>query len=374
VSGVAHFKPNQALFTQTTKAACDYTKRPEVNALSLAPSPTIVLPERAIWIPHECPSGANRFGELRRRERGRHHPIHDRAVAGDAVDRDRRFEKVAVLVEPDVPEDPVVDSRSKELSRHRRARAVGTGDRVEEDLRRLRTVRSGLVRTRPASGGVELPEEPPSSGRELAVRDAVSRDVHAGRGRPGGLDQAWEGVEADAPDESDLHGWSEPEHLACAPEGPNSPLDEQGPSYVTAGGNAQLYFSRSSATVPGEIYVAPGLAGSTFGPAAPVSELNDPTANDIQPNVRKDGREVVFSSNRTGGIGGQDIWVATRESVDDPWSAPVNLGASVNTAVGETRPSLSWRARTLLFGRAPGPEGMSDIYVATRGKLSGAGR
>jgi hypothetical protein len=27
-------------------------------------------------------------------------------------------------------------------------------------------------------------------------------------------------------------GWSEPEHVACAPAGPNSPLDEQGPSYV----------------------------------------------------------------------------------------------------------------------------------------------
>ena len=38
----------------------------------------------------------------------------------------------------------------------------------------------------------------------------------------------------------------------------------------------------------------------------------------------------------------------------------------MNTAAGETRPSLSWDARTLLFGRAPGPEGMSDIYLSTR--------
>jgi WD40-like Beta Propeller Repeat len=168
------------------------------------------------------------------------------------------------------------------------------------------------------------------------------------------------------------HGWSEPQHLACAPDGPNSALDEQGPSYVTAGGGAQLYFSRSSATVPGEIFVARGRAGSTFGSAAPVSELNAPGANDIQPNVRKDGREVVFSSNRTGTLGGQDIWVATRAHVRDPWSTPVNLGTSVNTAAAETRPSLSRRAETLLFGRAPGPEGMSDIYVATRDTLRGS--
>ena len=42
------------------------------------------------------------------------------------------------------------------------------------------------------------------------------------------------------------HGWSEPVHLGCDPVGPNSALDEQGPSLVKAGGT-QLYFSRSSA-------------------------------------------------------------------------------------------------------------------------------
>jgi WD40 repeat protein len=165
------------------------------------------------------------------------------------------------------------------------------------------------------------------------------------------------------------HGWSEPQHLGCAPGGPNSALDEQGPSYVEAGWKASLYFSRSSATVPGDIYVSNGRAGWGFGPAAPVAELNDAVANDIQPNVRRDGRELVFSSNRAGTLGGQDIWVATRRRIHHPWSVPVNLGASVNTAAGETRPALSWNARTLLFGRAPGPEGMSDIYVTTRTRI-----
>ena len=168
---------------------------------------------------------------------------------------------------------------------------------------------------------------------------------------------------------SEGQGWSEPQHLACAPAGPNSFLDEQGPSYVPAGVGAALYFSRSAPTVAGDIYVSRGLAGLGFGPAAPVAELNDAVANDIQPNVRKDGREVFFSSNRAGTLGGQDVWVATRRSVHHPWSTPVNLGAAVNTAAGETRPALSRTARTLLFGRAPGPEGMSDIYVATRERI-----
>ena len=98
-----------------------------------------------------------------------------------------------------------------------------------------------------------------------------------------------------------------------------------------------------------------------FGPATAVSELNDAAANDIQPNVRADGLEVVLSSNRAGTLGTQDIWVATRATLGDRWSAPVNVGAEVNTSAGESRPSLSRNGSQLLFGRAPGPEGSSDI-------------
>lgn len=163
-----------------------------------------------------------------------------------------------------------------------------------------------------------------------------------------------------------VHGWAEPQRLACAPAGPNTALDEQGPSYVDLGDEELLFFSSGSTAVAGDIFVTSRLPGDAFGPAVAVSGLNDATANDIQPNVRKDGREVVFSSNRAGGLGAQDIWTSTRESTDDPWSAPVNLGAPINTAAAETRPSLSWKAEQLLFGRSPGPEGASDIYVATR--------
>jgi hypothetical protein len=171
-----------------------------------------------------------------------------------------------------------------------------------------------------------------------------------------------------------VHGWSPPSHLACAPDGPNSALDEQGPSYAEIDGRALLYFSRSSASVPGDIHVSEQLADGSYGPASPVVELNT-GANDIQPNVRKDGLELVFSSNHAhpGAQGGQDLYVSTRASADAPWSAPVNLGTAVNTPAGETRPSLSWDALTLLFGRAPGPEGMSDIYITTRDKLTGSG-
>ncbi len=167
-------------------------------------------------------------------------------------------------------------------------------------------------------------------------------------------------------------GWAEPERLLCAPAGPNSALDEQGPSWIDTTGKLRgkklLFFSRSSVSpaVAGEIFVSEREKGARFGPAIAVAELNDAAANDIQPNVRTDGLEVVFSSNRSGTAGGQDVWASTRASLTAPWSAPVNLGAAVNTAAGESRPSLSRDGKQLLFGRAPGPEGMSDVYVTTR--------
>jgi hypothetical protein len=175
------------------------------------------------------------------------------------------------------------------------------------------------------------------------------------------------------------HGWSEPQRLACAPNGPNSELDEMGPAYFDADGPPQLYFSRSrtaaqGGAVPGDIYASTLRQDGAFGPAAIVTELSAPTANDIQPNVRKDGREIVFSSNRTGGAGSQDIWTATREHAGDPWSAPVNLentGAPVNTSDSESRPSLSWHGETLYFGRAPAAGGPGDVYQATRHKKTG---
>jgi WD40-like Beta Propeller Repeat len=157
-------------------------------------------------------------------------------------------------------------------------------------------------------------------------------------------------------------GFREPQHLACGPAGPNSALDEQGPSYVQVEGVSLLYFSSGP-----DIYVSEKTGGS-FGPAASVAELNT-ASSDIQPNLRKDGLEVVFASNRRAGTD-QDIYVATRASIDDPFSGPVMLSGAVNTTdKNETRPSLSWDAQTLHFGRTPGPEGSTDIYVTTRDKL-----
>jgi hypothetical protein len=154
------------------------------------------------------------------------------------------------------------------------------------------------------------------------------------------------------------HGWSAPVNLGCQV---NSAGGEAGPSYFEAGGQGHLYFSSGP-----DIYASVQLADGSFGPAAAVAELNDPVAGDFRPNVSKDGLEIVFDSNRSTTLGGQDVYIATRASASDPWSTPVNAGANVNTTAMETRASLSWDGDRLYVGRTPGPEGGTDIFVSTR--------
>jgi hypothetical protein len=73
------------------------------------------------------------------------------------------------------------------------------------------------------------------------------------------------------------HGWSEPEHLGCDPAGPNSALDERGPSYE----QGRLYFSRSSLPPgnTGELYVSEKHGDMSFAAASQVVELNNAGAN-----------------------------------------------------------------------------------------------
>lgn len=161
--------------------------------------------------------------------------------------------------------------------------------------------------------------------------------------------------------ENPAHGWTDPVHLGCTV---NSAADEFSPSYVEEDGGGALYFS-SNRGGNHDIYRSPQLADGSFGAPSAVASLNTP-ADEFRPNIRKDGLEIVFDSNRAFGEGATDIYAATRSSVDQPWSQAVNLGNEINTPFGESRASLSWDGRTLLFGSTKPGEGGSDIYITTR--------
>ncbi|HEX5828330.1 MAG TPA: hypothetical protein VFY23_12470 [Candidatus Limnocylindrales bacterium] len=159
-------------------------------------------------------------------------------------------------------------------------------------------------------------------------------------------------------------GWSV-RNLGCdaTGDGPNFPGGEFGPSLVETDQGTFLFFSSDGHDVGGDqdIYMSRQRADGTFAPATAVSELNT-GAHDFMPNIRKDGLEMVFNSNRGGGYGGQDVYTSSRESTADTWSAPDNLGPGINTGGNETRSSLSWDGTRLHFGRD------GDIQVSTRSR------
>ena len=198
---------------------------------------------------------------------------------------------------------------------------------------------------------------------------ALSRDGHYlffGSDRPGGFGglDIWVSWRANT---HDTFGWESPVNLAVV----NSPATEGGPTFFENGdsGIPQLYMTSSKAGGLGgiDIYVS-ALVEGEFQPPTAVSELN--TAQfDLTPSIRFDGLEIAFASDRPGGTGGRDLWSATRSSVNETWSTPVNLGGVVNSASGENFPSLSADRTSLFFSSdRPGGAGGMDLYVSTRQK------
>ena len=78
-----------------------------------------------------------------------------------------------------------------------------------------------------------------------------------------------------------------------------------------------------------------------------------------------DGNEAFWTSNRPGGYGGNDIW--TSRKVNGVWQAAVNLGRNVNSPHSDHHSILSPDGKSLYVtsGR-PGGLGGEDIYVTTR--------
>lgn len=166
--------------------------------------------------------------------------------------------------------------------------------------------------------------------------------------------------------------WEEPQNLGCQI---NSTAAESSPSYFEdESGRAILYFSsnRTGGLGMQDIYFS-----VDFGPAQLVPGLNT-AVNDVRPNVRKDGLEIVFDSTRTGSLGMDDIWTASRETTADDWSTPTHLDPPINSTARETRATLSRDGLTMFFSSnrpgselAPSGQPSSDIYMTTREKLKG---
>jgi hypothetical protein len=193
----------------------------------------------------------------------------------------------------------------------------------------------------------------------------------------------------------DDFGWGPPVNLGAAI---NTTADDEGPTYFegerTGSTDHQdgltsfddeetrstvLYFTSNRTWGAGDcngpkvgdfdIYTSTLQDDETFGPVCLVRELSSPL-RDTRTAINRDGQEIFITSNRAGGQGLLDVWVATRGSTSEPWSTPVNLGSTVNSSFNDGAPALSFDGTTLYFySNRPGGLGGNDLQVATRTKL-----
>ena len=191
-------------------------------------------------------------------------------------------------------------------------------------------------------------------------------------------DLSWE-----APRNLNMFGRDPDASLICGAIGSsvvvNTLNTDAGPNVFTddATGTTVLYFTRSDTqTMLGDfdIYVAEPMADGTWGNVRRVDELSTTPYRDTRTAIRRrDGLEMILSSERPGGLGSpsRDLWLSTRDSTLDPWSIPVLL-PNVNSTANDGGPAISWDATELYFtSNRPGAVGGSDLYRSTRTKITG---
>ena len=92
------------------------------------------------------------------------------------------------------------------------------------------------------------------------------------------------------------------------------------------------------------------------------------TGDDGLSSISSDGLELYFQSTRAGGYGSDDIWVTRRATKDNAWGMPENLGPLVNSSKMEGEPWISTDGLELYFyslNRAGGYGGF-DIWISRR--------
>lgn len=166
----------------------------------------------------------------------------------------------------------------------------------------------------------------------------------------------------------DDFAWEPPVNLGCVINAANF---DDGPTYFEDPVTEVVTLFFTSLNRPGgqgdfDIYASELNADGTFSVPVNVAELNS-AYRDTRTSIRKDGLEIFFASNRPGGSGAIDLWVATRASTNDAWGVPVNLSEGVNSPYNDGAPAISRDGTTLYFySDRPGGNGLSDLYMSTR--------
>lgn len=112
------------------------------------------------------------------------------------------------------------------------------------------------------------------------------------------------------------------------------------------------------------IYISRKEGDTWSSPVSMVGEINVNGYNSMQPSVSRDGKYLIFSSDRPGGMGGYDLWYAILRP-DGSVGNAINMGSKINTSEDEQAAYYMPANKTLLFS-SNGKIGLGgfDFYEA----------
>jgi outer membrane protein OmpA-like peptidoglycan-associated protein/tetratricopeptide (TPR) repeat protein len=108
------------------------------------------------------------------------------------------------------------------------------------------------------------------------------------------------------------------------------------------------------------------LTGNTWNTPINLGSVINSKSWDAQVSIAADGKALIWSSNREGGYGDQDLWMSKKNDKGF-WTEAKNLGKVINTEGNEYSPFLHPDGKTLYFSsnnHSPRIGGI-DIYKST---------
>ncbi len=136
--------------------------------------------------------------------------------------------------------------------------------------------------------------------------------------------------------------WSNPEKIS---QNINSERHEA--SICVSSDGQELYIYIDDFGI-GNIYVSYKNENNNWSKPVKLEPQISSSANETHATISTDKNMLIFSSDRTGGFGGKDLYVSHRLPNGD-WGIPKNLGININTPYDEEGPFLMPDGYTLYF-------------------------
>jgi len=124
----------------------------------------------------------------------------------------------------------------------------------------------------------------------------------------------------------------------------NTPFNE-GAQSITSDGKKMFYTVCRGVC---SIFTSTLTPDGTWSTPVQVPTINGVKFSNKQPSISPDGRTLYYVSNCPGGHGSYDIWKTTLME-NGNWSAPENLGDTINTEGSEQSPFIHFDNQTLYF-------------------------